>query len=297
MAVEHTVRTAVAAPPKRSLFGRQDKKIHDELTKALTYLIALRCEQAAGHALIRVCRLIAAPISAAGERIADLQRELGQLSQTFANDSSWGDRAGESPTADDVTAAIASALCARMPELIDSVDERFRATFVEPEGGLRNVLERADSLRDALVRALRAEARGQILQTLKDTAIDAAVVGDHAEAALDRLQSLLKAALPKLDRCGGQQRLLALVPQASSDSALAATLSQQLEPAATVVVDTDPDLVLCYETQALWPPYVGARLIGDRGDLVPIAARLHTRSDVAWTELASATASDACEVG
>jgi serine/threonine protein kinase len=298
LAVEQTVRATVATPRKRSLFGRQDKKVHDELTKALTYLIAGRCEQAAGQALIRVCRLIAAPVSAAGERIADLQRELGQLAQTFSDDAPWSDRAGESQTADDVTAAIVEAVRARMPELIEAVDQRVHATFVEQEGGLRNVLERADNLRTPLVRALRAEARAQILLTLKDTAIDAALIGDDADAALTRLQPLLNSALPKLDRCGGQQRLVAAVPQASSDTSLVTALTQQLEPAATVVVDTDPDLMLCYETQALWAPYVGARLIGDRGDLVPIAARLHTRSDVAWTDLASATQPEpaACQV-
>ena len=65
------------------------------------------------------------------------------------------------------------------------------------------------------------------------------------------------------------------------------------------MADTDPDLVVCYEAQGLWIPYVGSRLIGDRGDLAQIAQRLHTRSDVAWTDLARATLGEqvACASG
>ncbi|MEX2112321.1 MAG: tubulin-like doman-containing protein, partial [Pirellulales bacterium] len=171
LSVEQAVKAAVAGPPKRGLFGRHAKRANAEITSALTYLVAVRCELATAQALARTCRLIAAAISAAGERIADLQRELGVLSKKFVGEPPWSNRVGEPHAGSDITASIAEALRLRMPELVRSVDERVRADFLEPEGGLRNTLERADSLRASLVRVLRAEARSQVLQTLKATAI------------------------------------------------------------------------------------------------------------------------------
>ena len=40
---------------------------------------------------------------------------------------------------------------------------------------------------------------------------------------------------------------------------------------------------------------MAARLIGDRGDLADIALRLHTRSDVSWSDLADAAPLEAPE--
>lgn len=297
--VVQAIKAAVAAPPKRGFFNRQAKRAISEITNALAYLVAVHTEMAAAQALVRVCRLVAAAVSATGERIADLQRELGQLSQTFAGDCPWNERSNEAPVGDEVATSIAETIRQRMPEMVRTVDKRVCEMLLEPEGGLRNVLERADNLRITLVRTLRAEARAEVLNTLKGAAIDKAVVGAEEGASQDRLHALIDAAQPKLDCCGGQRRLIAIVPEASASSGIIELLTQQVTPPATIVADTDPDLVVCYEAQGLWIPYVGSRLIGDRGDLAQIAQRLHTRSDVAWTDLARATLSEqvACAAG
>jgi serine/threonine protein kinase len=284
--VVQAIKAAVSAPPKRGFFNRQAKRANSEITNALAYLVAIRSELATDQALARACRLIASAVAASGERIADLQRELGQLSQTFAGECPWNERGGETPAGDDVANSIAETIRQRMPEMVRTLDKRVCEMLLQPEGGLRNVLERADSLRNTLVRTLRTEARAEVLQTLKGTAIDKAMVGVAEGASQDRLHAVIDAAQPKLDRCGGQRRLLAVVPEASVASGIVDLLTHQITPPATVIADTDPDLVLCYEAQGLWIPYVGSRLIGDRGDLAQIALRLHTRSDVAWSDLA-----------
>ncbi len=296
--VLQAINVAVVAPPKRGLFNRKAKRAAFQITNTLAYLVAIRTELAAAQALARVCRLVSAAVAAGGERIADLQRELGQLSQTFTADCPWNERGNEAPASDDVAASIAETIRQRMPEMVRTVDKRVCELLLAPEGGLRNVLERADSLRATLVRTLRAEARAEVLQTLKGAAIDRAVLGAAEGASQDRLHALIDAARPKLDQCGGQRRLIAVVPEASATSGMVELLTRQITPPATVVADTDPDLVVCYEAQGLWIPYVGSRLIGDRGDLAQIAQRLHTRSDVAWTDLARAgMVEPACVIG
>jgi hypothetical protein len=82
---------------------------------------------------------------------------------------------------------------------------------------------------------------------------------------------------------------VAIVPNTAAGSRLGESLSHTLDPPATVVRDTGADLVFCYEVQEILVPHAAARLIGGRGDLVHIAGRLHTRTDVAWTDLATAT--------
>ena len=74
----------------------------------------------------------------------------------------------------------------------------------------------------------------------------------------------------------------------AAGSALQEAITQQLTPPPTIVSDTDADLVFCYEVQELSLANVAARLIENRNDFVQIAARLHTRSDVAWSGLAGA---------
>jgi serine/threonine protein kinase len=296
VALEQGLRKAAAelAPRKRTFLGHRAQRIPAEMDSALVHLIGLRCQQATGRLLIKALRMIAAQLAKAGDQIADLQRELGRLAGEFAGESPWdaASVAGDTSVFDEVLRAVADNLRLRMVELVQQVDARIQAEFLDPQGGLRGAFERSDAKRPTLVAALRGEARAMILKTLKESRIDQALLGTSAEAEqpLARLRSCLDAARPLLNRCGGSQRLVAIVPEPAAQSPLCEALARAADPPATVVRDGDADLVLCYEVQDLWPPYVAARLVGDRGDLVQIAARLHTRTDVPWNELSLAVA-------
>jgi hypothetical protein len=238
-------------------------------------------------------RSIVADIATAGDMIADLGRELGRLGQQFANDSPW-DAAGQPATAvpvvDDVRSATTESLRCRIAEFVRLLDERIQTEFLQPRGGLRAVCQRGDEMRSALVPALRTEGRRLVLGALQDTSIDRAALGPSADDCEPRLQACLDAARPKLDRCGGAQRLVAIAPEHFAESELAEAFIRKVDPPPTVVLDGDADLVLCYESRDLWIPYVAARLVGERGDLVQAASRLHTRTDVDWADLARLTA-------
>ncbi|MEX0977611.1 MAG: hypothetical protein WDZ48_02090, partial [Pirellulales bacterium] len=130
-------------------------------------------------------------------------------------------------------------------------------------------------------------ARAEVLGALKQITIDEALLGTDStsEGRGERLRVVLDAARAKLADCGGFQRLFAVLPASSAGSALHDALSKQLTPPATVITDTDADLVLCYEQQELSLVHVAARLIDGRSDIVQIAGRLHTRMDVPWSQL------------
>ena len=296
-ALEQTLRTAAADIPLRgrSFFSRGGKDVSMQLDSVLAQLVELRCQQATARAVVRVLRLIAAPIASVGDQIADLSRELGQLSATFVEPSPW-DASAQGTTeltglvvVDRVRAMISDILRGRIPELVSVVDARLQESILVGQGGLGNVLQHADSKRSTLVAAMRGEARSQILEVLKQAPQDqAAAASERDDERALNLRACLDAARPRLNRCGGSQRLVAISPKSMAESALMDALGQVASPAAMAVRDTDADLVLCYEAQELWIPHVAARLIGERGDLVHIASRLHTRSDVTWSKLAEA---------
>ncbi len=55
---------------------------------------------------------------------------------------------------------------------------------------------------------------------------------------------------------------------------------------ATMLFDTDVNLVLCCEMQDLPLSRAAATLVAARPECARIAARLHTRIDVAWSAIA-----------
>jgi len=158
-----------------------------------------------------------------------------------------------------------------------------------PHGGLRTVCQKADALRPAMLASLRAEARSEILAALKGIALGEAILGteEGVDQQTARLVACQNVARPKVVDCAGCQRLLAVLPESDANAPLTAALGKLLDPPPTILADTDADLMLCYEQQELSLPHVAARLIAGRNDYTEIAARLHTRADVAWTELPS----------
>ncbi len=278
---------------RRMFFASRGTDANLELDSGLARLVRMRSEQATGRAMTKVIRLILAAIATASDQIADFQREMSRLGQEFADASPW-DGALEAvstlPVINEIRTMITESLQRQLPRLVHAVDTGLQANFLEPAGGLCGLLQRADTNRSALLAALCAQARSGIVQVLKETPIGdtllkcSAVSSDHSQ----RLRDCIEAAQPKLNRCGGSQRLLAIAPDSSADLALREALTRDTDPPATVLLDSDANLVLCYEVQELWVPHVAARLIGDRGDLVKIALRLHTRNDIEWCELSRA---------
>jgi hypothetical protein len=304
MALEHTLLAMQEDPaPRKTTFGwRRADKNQPDVDSVLERVIRLQLDEATAQGVAVVARSILSRVKNVGDQLKDLQRELSQLARDFEGASPWTDASGPDSTVGyEVRAAIVEGLRAQVPRLVQSLDARFQKEFLEPEGGLRRVLQKSDALGPAVRTALRRHARRAVVQALGEIPLDDAIVGSTgtAEDQAERLQVCLRAARPQLNRCGGSQRLLAILPDTAAGTRLADSLAQLLEPPATLLRDTDADLVFCYETQEILVPHAAARLVGGRGDLVQIAGRLHTRTDVAWTDLATAAcpAESGCPAG
>jgi hypothetical protein len=271
------------------IFGARqaEKKHRDQVDSVLVLMVGLRIAECALYGAIRLVRLIAASVAAAGDRLKDVQHEIGQLARRFDAPAPWNeDETAASPgaTADPVRGAAARRLREAMSEMAERVDARFQADFLLPHGGLLAVCEKSDALRKCVADSLRALARAEVLAALKQTATLESAWGDGltADERRSRLAASLEAARGRFTDCGGAQRLLAIVPASSKGLEDAV---RGMTPPATVVVDSDPELVLCYEQERLSLAHVASRLVDGRSDIIQIAGRLHTRMDVPWSKL------------
>lgn len=294
-ALEQRLRAFATQPAKRGMFGmrRAEQKHASEIDGMLLLLLRLRLQEFTLRSVTKIVRMLIASVTAAGDQIKDLQRELGQSAAMFDADFPWDD--DETPQAanilEEVEDALAEQLQNKFPELARNVDERIEQRYLATHGGLRHVCQKADALRAGLLAALKAEARAEILAALKNIALGEAVLGDDAddETKTARLKACQELARPTTLDCGGSQRMLALVPDGEVNRPLVEALKVRLEPPPTIIPSQEIDLVLCYEQQELSLPHVAERLIAGRDDYTEIASRLHTRVDINWTELPSPT--------
>ncbi len=282
-----------SAQSRGGLFARRaERKQASDIDDMLLLIVRMRTQEFTLQSLSKLLRIIAAGVSAAGDGIKDMLRELGGWSSQFDAASSWDEELPQDASlAEQVTSAVAQALCQQMPQLVDMLDRKFQDEYFSTAGGLRGVCQQADARRDEALERLRSDARAEVLRALRSIAIADAILsgGTDAEPQNDRLLQAVDAARPKFGNCGGAQRMLAILPSSSAESELARALNARLDPPPTVLTDSDADLTLCYEQQDLALPHVAARLIEGRDDFAKIAARLHTRIDVTWAELPTVT--------
>jgi hypothetical protein len=110
--------------------------------------------------------------------------------------------------------------------------------------------------------------------------------------AASKLSGLLAAAQPALQPCGGERRLLCVLPASSKVEPEAVARATESEPRVfrerlAVVRDQGSDVVFCFEMGSMPLAQVAAAVIDHRPDYVECASRIHTRADVPWQPLLS----------
>jgi hypothetical protein len=95
---------------------------------------------------------------------------------------------------------------------------------------------------------------------------------------------------------GGAYRSLAILPgPASAGSTAVAT--RELGPNASVLAGVGHDVILCQEGWDAPLSSIAVDIIERRRDYADFASRVRTRSDIAWTPLASPAATFAAPAG
>ena len=279
------------AQPDRPAKGKLPRRTPAELAALYQQYCKLRMFELSAQRAAQVAHALQSHVGAAHDSLLDLGRELELLTAEFPAER---EAACAAPTGSlDVAAMrekVAEYLSLAEESLARQIDEQLTKNLFIAKGGMRAVVSDGGEARLSLVSQLHASARQAVLAKLQT--IDLASLMLAGAAADSPLHKCLADAQPRLQCCGGQRRLFAVIPAPLAEQYDSARLAAQLGPNVfrqlpTIVPDTCSDLVLLYELGDLSLPHVAAQLCDFRTDLIDAAARLHTRGDVTWAPLVS----------
>lgn len=232
--------------------------------------------------ILKLVRSIGRQIATTSGRLGELKRELNCLADEFKAPSSLA----EAAASQGVPSSVLAPLEARIPEIVEQLDQQLQTSFFAPREGLSCLVERDARL--LLLARMRSATRTAVLHALKQINITNffSPPGSPRDSKGVGLNTCLNMATPRLLACGAAKRLLLVIPENANSANVQQAVQQQLHQQPTVVVDSDGDIVLCQEAEQLSPRSVAAYLANQREQVPQLAARLHTRVDVTWTPLA-----------
>lgn len=224
------------------------------------------------------------------DALVDLGRELHHLAVQLATDELLDEEtaASSEDQLSTLKARLTSELHKADDHLAEKVDERLSREYLTPSGGLRKCILAGGPAREALVSALQSIARTLVLAQLAEINVAATMLnassGDHP------LRDCLATAEPWLQQCGGNRRLLCIVPTAMAETLTPGALAVQIGPGQfrqlpAVIPDAGSDVVLLYEIGDIPLEQAASAIIHQRPEMIELASRLHTRCDVSWTPL------------
>ncbi|MBN2023950.1 MAG: protein kinase [Pirellulales bacterium] len=240
--------------------------------------------------LLRALRTDVAELT---DRLRDLDGQLSLTADLFAAASSWGEALDVSGPASgawhDLQLALADALRAGLPELAEALDHQLTASILQPHGGLHAFVAEGPGLDGAFLEQLRTAARTTIAEALGRLDVAGRLLTSgratgEADEGGDLVRSALELARPTIAVGGGARRLLVVCPEQAA-GALAAAVRDRGQSNPAVVVDRSGEVIVCWEIGRLSANRLAASLVVDRPDCAELAARLHTRLDVAWSDL------------
>lgn len=239
----------------------------------------LQIERAARKGVCRFASSILTQVTALDDSLRNLAADLNRLFEECDRTSNAAREDSTNDGRENRRRLAVEIVAARKAEMVLEME-------LELECHLRRVVTSADGdVRNALSPVLRATARQTVIRALKR--INLRTIGASTEGH-DRwlafsLAAGLKAATPRLDRCGGARRLLLITPEADLAAQWTEQLGGDMAEPPTVIADADEDVLLCYEAEQLPLDRVAAAVLDGRTQLIEGASRLHTRIDVPWS--------------
>jgi hypothetical protein len=257
-------------------------------------------------------QMLAAIQSYAGQfndLVIDLDRELKAWQDQFrdfdaaqfvATDSQEPSdelrQSGDFGPLDALRSAISNELQQRIPGLAATIDQSITASFLAQNGGLKGTVLVGGPLRQDLAKILHELARRGMSRLLHGIDIpsllaeNVTLTGGCSGQPNPMLTAALKSAEPPLTNCGGNRRLVSLIPNQHSTKWPLPRVHQWLagqgfghKPAA--LTNCGSDAVVLYEIGGISLRLAAGTFIDFRPDLADVARRLHTRTDINWAPL------------
>jgi len=235
---------------------------------------------------------VLAQVATVGDKLRNLAADFNRLIEQFSAEPTVDDESTDRTKA--LQRLAAAQITARKTELLGLLEQALEEELRQAATtDIRDV-------RSKLAVVIRRTSRTLILRTLKQYAVDEATAAleGRPHDPLFEIQAALRAALPQhFADCGGQRRLLVVVPEQLAP-AVADQAPRNGEPStptmgtwyptgcpATVLAEAGGDMLVCYEVEDQPLQYLAAKVLDQRFQAVDVASRLHTRTDVPWTPL------------
>lgn len=271
--------------------GKLPRRTPEELAELYLQYCRLRLFDVAGQRAAQAAHALQSHAGKVHDELVDLSRELDHLAAQFPADDTQSHRiSATSLEFCTLRETVAEQLHSAEEALARQLDEQIAKSLFVEAGGLRAAICKGGEARQQLLTLLRTSSRQMVLNRLQS--IDLASLLLQGSDSESPLHKCLIDAQPRLQACGGQRRLLIVLPQQVAEHYDPAKLAEKLGPDVfrqlpTIVPDASSDMVLLYELGEISLPHVAAQLCDFRPDLVDAAGRLHTRCDVTWTPLVS----------
>ncbi len=228
-------------------------------------------------------------VSGLQDEVMDLGRELRHLTGQFDDSRVLEElEFEEGAGSDQLLTSARDSLVSQVPTLTRELDERLKTTLLKKAGGLRNLLMLGGNERAKLPARVRVAARATIIDQMKQLDVSSVLFGEGETddaSEVEKLREYLRAAQPTLYTCGGSSRLLVMLPNGSSLVRPLEVLHSDLQQTPSVVENSDGDFIICQELERISLTQIAVGLIDGRSDFAEYASRLHTRTDVTWSEL------------
>jgi serine/threonine protein kinase len=172
-------------------------------------------------------------------------------------------------------------IATHVDELAEAVDLRLQREIIAPGGGLFSIIMGGGRPRAQMVSSLAEIAHREVQQLVSEANVVGSKIGTLEERAA---QAIEDASLSVL-KYGGKRRLLAVLPKRQANSAEPSDGFTSSNDKLSVVYGDDNSTSFCVEVDGLALAHIAADLIQHRRDYLEFAKRVHTRSDIPWSDL------------
>ena len=274
--------------------GRKASKTPPHVLEGMLVQYAqMRLMQLAGESAAQLAMGMQGFITAGGDKLVELGREVKVLTSHFGQDDDGDDLDSIGPVDDPLAGlrqGVVESLAEQLETLSAGMDQQISSTVFQTNGFRRTILQGGQQ-RDELIALLKREARKLLLAHVQTADIAAMLMGAQQSAGgINPVQQLTAGARPWLEIAGGSRRLVCIVPNASQSGCDGDAVKNLVGPGVfnekpALVGDSTSDLVFCFELADIAISHAAAALIDHRPDYADLAYRLHARTDIVWQPL------------
>ncbi len=230
---------------------------------------------------LRLISAVAAQVTKLGSQLLDLNCDLELIAKSFTlkSDDPHGERLIKPwyESCPDVAWRLSRVVSQLLAEMERSVE----AELFDGNKSLRRTIVWDSDTRGKLVSAIRAAAHGAVRKMQKQDLVTKGQQAERLEIA-EPLRIAAREALPAWSECGGGLRSLLVLPK--QDVSLD-ECEQILGRTCNVIQDDDDDPVVFYELENIPLRDIGNKFADAHPDVVQLADRLLTRTDINWCNL------------